>query len=48
VLAADLDDPRTASTVRRSSSPLPPSLDIPGNECRVGASVGIAKFPNDV
>jgi diguanylate cyclase (GGDEF)-like protein len=48
VLAADLDDPRTAATVaEKLVAACRRPIDIQGNECRVGASVGIALFPND-
>lgn len=48
VLAADIDDPRTAATVaEKLIAACRRSIDIQGAECRVGVSIGIALFPND-
>ena len=48
VLASDLENPSTAATVaEKLITACRRPIDIQGNECNVGVSVGIALFPND-
>ncbi|MFA6505695.1 MAG: GGDEF domain-containing protein [Treponemataceae bacterium] len=47
-IAADLDDPQTATTVaEKLVAVCRRPIDVQGHECRVGVSIGISLFPKD-